>query len=52
MIGCLAYAGDIKILSKTSEGLQKLMQVLEKFCISWKMTVNIKNEMYYISKEK
>ena len=36
----LAYADDILILSKTAEGLRTLLQVLEMFCISWKMTVN------------
>ena len=30
MIGCLAYADDIKILSKTSERLQELLQILKK----------------------
>ena len=48
IIGFLAHADDILILSKTAVGLQKALKVLEKFCDLWEMTVN-KNKIKYIT---
>ena len=39
-VSCLLYADDIILLSSTQGGLQKSLDVLEKFCTSWKLEVN------------
>ena len=37
------FADDIVILSRSSKGLQKCLNVLEEYCRKWKMNINIKN---------
>ena len=37
----LLYADDMTIFSETEEGLQKGLDILESYCIRWKLTVNI-----------
>ena len=39
-ISSLMYADDIILLSETQEGLQKALDVLNCFCISWKLSIN------------
>ena len=39
-INCLAYADDIVIMAMTEEGLQSLLNVIWKWCRSWRMIVN------------
>lgn len=34
------YADDIILLSESKEGLQSALDVLQKFCMSWKLEVN------------
>ena len=41
-ITCLAYADDILILSKSAIGLQRSLDILDRFCNTWNMKVNIK----------
>ena len=38
----LAYADDIVILSKSAIGLQRSLDILDRFCNAWNMKVNIK----------
>ena len=40
-ITCLAYADDILILSKSAIGLQRYLDILDRFCNTWNMKVNI-----------
>ena len=40
-ITCLAYADDILILSKPAIGLQRSLDILDRFCNTWNMKVNI-----------
>jgi hypothetical protein len=37
----LLYADDLAILSKSSEGLQRALDVLHTFCNRWKLKINI-----------
>ena len=39
-INALAYADDIVLLSSTREGLQKALEVTQKYCEDWKLRVN------------
>ena len=39
-INSLLYADDIILLSSTANGLQKSLEILDKFCSSWKLDVN------------
>lgn len=39
-ISSLMYADDIILLSESQEGLQKALDTLNNFCISWKLNVN------------
>ena len=36
----LAYADDIVLLSTSKEGLQKALDITEKYCEKWRLTVN------------
>ena len=38
----LAYADDIVILSTTAKGLQKALDITEKYCEKWRLTINHK----------
>ena len=40
-ITCLAYADDILILSKSAIGIQRSLDILDRFCNTWNMKVNI-----------
>ncbi len=40
-IKCLLYADDLVLLSPTEEGLQDSLNLLEDFCQSWALTVNL-----------
>lgn len=39
-ITALMYADDIILMSETPEGLQKSLNILNNFCISWKLDIN------------
>ena len=43
-ITCLAYADDILILSKSAIGLQRSLDILDRFCNTWNMKVNIEKQ--------
>ncbi len=36
----LAYADDIVLLSKSKEGLQKALDIVEKYCEKWRLKIN------------
>ena len=36
----LAYADDIVILSTSAKGLQKALDITEKYCEKWRLTIN------------
>ena len=40
-IDCLMYADDLVLLSTSENGLQKSLNGLSKFCIDWKLSINI-----------
>ena len=40
-LNCLMYADDLVLLSTSPEGLQNCINTLEKFCIDWKLQINI-----------
>ena len=40
-ISCLLYADDIVLLSETSKGLQKSLDILHDYCVKWNLEVNI-----------
>ena len=39
-INALAYADDIVLLSTSKEGLQKSLDITEKFCQTWRLRIN------------
>ena len=45
-ITCLAYADDILILSKSAIGLQRSLDILDRFCNTWNMKVNIEKTKF------
>ena len=52
-VTCLAYADDILILSKSAIGLQRSLDILDRFCNTWNMKVNIeKNKVHYFSEKE
>jgi hypothetical protein len=40
-ISCLFFADDLILLSKSPEGLQKLLTKLDNYCKKWNLTVNV-----------
>ena len=40
-IHCLIYADDIVLLSSSSHGLQQKLDILDRFCKQWCLTVNL-----------
>lgn len=40
VIGCLMYADDTVLISKSEAGLQKALNKLHDYCTKWKFTVN------------
>ena len=36
----LAYADDIVLLSETQEGLQRALDITEKYCKKWRLSIN------------
>ena len=41
-IKCLLYADDLVLLSNSKEGLQQLIDLLQEFCQTWALKVNMK----------
>ena len=41
-INCLMWADDIILMSEKVEGLQQCINNLEKYCMKWKLEINIK----------
>ncbi len=41
-IKCLLYADDLVLLSPTQHGLQQNLDLLEQYCQTWALTVNLK----------
>ncbi len=41
-IRCLLYADDLVLLSPTQHGLQQNLDLLEQYCQTWALTVNLK----------
>ena len=41
-ITCLLYADDLVLVSKTKQGLQNLLNTLEKYTTDWYMNINMK----------
>ena len=41
-ISCMMYADDLILLSKSEEGLQSMLDKLQKFCESWELSINLK----------
>lgn len=39
-LGCLMYADDLVIMSRSAEGLQNSLNKLDKYCKEWGLTVN------------
>ena len=50
-ITCFAYADDILILSKSAIGLQRTLDILERFCNTFNRKVTSKNEMHHLSEQ-
>ena len=40
-LSCLMYADDLVIMSQTAHGLQNSLDKLSKYCLKWKLYVNI-----------
>ena len=40
-VSCLLYADDLIILSESKEGMQKALNKLSSYCISWKLKINM-----------
>jgi hypothetical protein len=45
-IKCLLYADDLVLLYPTKEGLEQHRDRLHRFCQTWALTVNLKNNKY------
>ena len=43
-ISSLSFADDLVILSSTPTGLQNSLDKLQKYCLDWQLTVNIKKD--------
>ena len=39
-VPCLFWADDLVLISQSKEGLQQHLNVLEKYCKDWKLSVN------------
>ena len=51
-VPCLFWADDLVLVSKTKEGLQELLNILDKYSTDWKMKVNIEKTKAVISINK
>ena len=51
-LNCLLYADDFILISNTSEGLQRLLDTLSKFCNDWLLNINLKKTKVIIFQKK
>ncbi len=51
-IRCLLYADDLVLLSPTQHGLQQNLDVLEQYCQTWALTVNLKKSNIMIFQKR
>ncbi len=51
-IKCLLYADDLVLLSPTQHGLQQNLDLLEQYCQTWALTVNLKKTNIMIFKKR
>ncbi len=42
LINCLFYADDLVLISRSVSGLQKQINILQKYCEEWLLTTNLK----------
>ena len=51
-IPCLFWADDLVLISESKEGLQQHLNVLEKYCKDWKLSVNTDKTQVVIFNKK
>ena len=51
-ITCFAYTDDILILSKSAIGLQRTLDILDRFCNTFTMKVTSENKMHHLSEQE
>ena len=51
-LNSLLYADDLVLISKSADGLQKVLSILEKFCNEWLLSVNLKKTKVMIFQKK
>ena len=49
-LNCLLHADDLILISYTSEGLQRSLDTLSKFCNDWLLNINLKKTSRSFSK--
>ena len=53
LIKCLMYADDIVLLSSSQRGIQKQLNILDKYCEEWQLNLNVsKTKIMIIAKNK
>ena len=51
-LNCLLYADDLILISNTSEGLQRSLDTLSKFCDDWLLNINLEKTKVMIFQKK
>ena len=52
MINILMYADDIVLVSKSSQGLQKALDILHSYCHNWRISLNLQKTKIMIFNKK
>ena len=40
-VSCLFWADDFLLISKSKQGLQKQIEIVDQYCSDWKLTLNV-----------
>jgi hypothetical protein len=51
-ISCLMYADDLVLMSKSSQGLSKLLKGVENYCNKWQLTVNTDKTKVLVARKR
>ena len=51
-VRCLLYVDDLVLLSRTPEGLQQSLSLLEQYCHDWALTVNLDKTRVMVFQKK
>ena len=50
-VPCLFWTDDLLLISKSKQGLQKQIEIVDQYCSDWKLTLNVgKQRLLYLTR--